>query len=176
MLRECEKDFPHLTVRLLLSIDRSAGEETARECVQLAKKFVIDEPAETGTAPYVVGVDFSGNPAGDGRFADFEGVLGEARELGLKLSVHCGEVKAMQAEENARVLAFKPERLGHCTYLSEEDLATVAASGIPVEICITSNFCTSGHYVVNQLIHVKSLWDKGARLSFCCDDTALFAT
>lgn len=69
-------------VRLLLSIDRREGSDAALETVKLAAEL---------QAEGVVGVDLSGNPT-VGSWDSWEPALREARRLGLKLTIHAGEV------------------------------------------------------------------------------------
>ena len=37
------------------------------------------------------------------------------------------------------MITFIPERLGHCIYLTEEEVKQVVDEKIPVELCLTSN-------------------------------------
>lgn len=69
-------------VRLLLSIDRRESREAALQTVALAAEL-----QDQG----VVGVDLSGNPT-LGSWESWEPALREARRLGLKLTIHAGEV------------------------------------------------------------------------------------
>ena len=78
-----------MVVRLLLSVDRSRTPAEALEVVRLADEFSAAGGGEGGG--YVVGVDFSGNPA-SGEFGDFEAVFVEARRLGLPIAAHVGEL------------------------------------------------------------------------------------
>ena len=78
-----------MVVRLLLSVDRSRTPAEALEVVRLAHEFSAAGGGEGGG--YVVGVDFSGNPA-SGEFGDFEAVFAEARRLGLPIAAHVGEL------------------------------------------------------------------------------------
>ena len=71
-----------MIVRLLLSIDRREDGEAAMETVKLAAEL---------KGQGVVGVDLSGNPT-LGSWDSWEPALREARRLGLKLTIHAGEV------------------------------------------------------------------------------------
>ena len=73
-------------VRLLLSIDRREGSDAALETVQLAAEL---------QAEGIVGVDLSGNPT-VGSWDSWEPALREARRLGLKLTIHAGEVSLQE--------------------------------------------------------------------------------
>lgn len=42
-------------------------------------------------------------------------------------------------EDTFKLLSFKPDRLGHATFLNNEAKAIVIKEKIPVEICLTSN-------------------------------------
>lgn len=84
--------------RLLLSIDRSDPPELALETVQLALKL-----RHRG----IVGIDLSGNPT-KGSWRDWTPALQTAREHGLKITLHAGEVQ--DDEEMKAMLDFKPVR------------------------------------------------------------------
>eukprot|EP00271_Cylindrocystis_brebissonii_P020797 TRINITY_DN7072_c0_g1_i4.p1 TRINITY_DN7072_c0_g1~~TRINITY_DN7072_c0_g1_i4.p1 ORF type:complete len:345 (-),score=37.17 TRINITY_DN7072_c0_g1_i4:143-1177(-) len=122
--------LPPITVRLLLSIDRRESAEDAMETVRLAVEY-----RDRG----VVGVDLSGNPA-CGKWATFAPALLLARQHGLALTLHCGEIP--NAEEVGAMLALKPERVGHVCCLAEPEWSTLLRSNIPVELCLTSNVKT----------------------------------
>ncbi|KAG1670376.1 hypothetical protein FOA52_000136 [Chlamydomonas sp. UWO 241] len=91
-------------VKLLLSIDRREGAASAAETVELAAEF----PGA------VVGIDLSGDPT-VGEWREWAGALARACELGLRITLHCGEVP--NDAEFASMLAFGPNRLGHCCCL-----------------------------------------------------------
>lgn len=62
----------------------------------------------------ICGVDFSGSPT-NGNFNDFKPILEKARENGLKLALHCGEVE--NPIEISDMLQFGMNRLGHGTFI-----------------------------------------------------------
>ncbi len=84
-----------------------------------------------------MGVEFSGNPV-EGAFPDYIEVFEEARASGFKISVHSCEFRKQNNEQDF-ILDFKPNRLGHCTYSTEDQLQRISNLKIPVEICPTSN-------------------------------------
>ena len=43
-------------------------------------------------------------------------------------------------EDTLKLLSFKPDRLGHATFLNDEAQAIVIKEKIAIEICMTSNF------------------------------------
>jgi adenosine deaminase len=76
--------FNRIYVRLILSIDRRETTEAAIETVRLAFDM-RQEGCE------IVGIDLSGDPA-IGEWKTFLPALTLAREMGLPLALHCGEV------------------------------------------------------------------------------------
>ena len=69
-----------MTVRLLLSVDRTGTLDKAIETVMLAAKL------QSEGSPYIVGVDFSGNPT-RACFSDFTPAFNLARQVGLRIAV-----------------------------------------------------------------------------------------
>ena len=75
------------------------------------------------------------------------------------------------------MIDFKPDRLGHCCFLTNEQIKQVVDLGIPVEICPTSNVAATQCHLVSFLPHCKEfLKYDNAKLIICCDDTLLFNT
>ncbi|KAL9259856.1 N6-mAMP deaminase-like protein [Drosera capensis] len=172
-----------LYVRLLLSIDRRETTASAMETVKLAL-----EMKDVG----VVGIDLSGNPV-VGEWNTFLPALKFAREQGLPITLHCGEV--YNQHEIHAMLEFLPERIGHACCLEEEAWRKLKSSKIPVrlllwdsdreatvnghkhqvEICLTSNIRTNtipdidGH-------HFADLYKEKHPLIICTDDSGVFST
>ncbi|KAL2643694.1 hypothetical protein R1flu_011281 [Riccia fluitans] len=119
-----------MQVRLLLSIDRRESTEEAMETVELAWEL---------RCRGVVGIDLSGDPV-IGTWKTFLPALMRAKQLGVPLTLHCGEVP--NSEEVRAMIALKPNRLGHVCCLEEEEWKYLLDSGIPVEVCLTSNVST----------------------------------
>lgn len=62
-IKEQEKKHPNLAVWFIISINWERGVSSCEEEFALAKEYIIDQKN-----PYVVGLDFSGNPS----HSDFE--------------------------------------------------------------------------------------------------------
>lgn len=85
-----------MTARLILSIDRSDPPETALDTVHLALRY---------RSRGVAGIDLSGNPT-KGAFSTWLPALQLARQDGLSITLHAGEVR--NDKEMAQILDFKP--------------------------------------------------------------------
>ena len=73
-----------MTVRLLLSIDRSKSVDENAEILDIAVRMI-------SKSSMIVGIDFSGNP-NNGRFTDFVSMLQICRDIGLFITVHAAEI------------------------------------------------------------------------------------
>lgn len=150
-------------VRLLLSIDRRETTVAALETVELAL-----EMRDLG----VVGVDLSGNPT-VGEWDTFVPALSFARQQGLRVTLHCGEVP--NRKEVQQMLDFVPERIGHACYFCEEDWRKLKDLNIPVEICLTSNIVTQSISSID-VHHFADLYRTQHPIALCTDDAGVFST
>uniref|UniRef100_A0A5B7A4K3 Putative adenosine/AMP deaminase family protein n=1 Tax=Davidia involucrata TaxID=16924 RepID=A0A5B7A4K3_DAVIN len=167
--------FPHMNdtcngtvrkkiyVRLLLSIDRRETTEAAMETVKLAV-----EMRDLG----VVGIDLSGNPI-VGEWSTFLPALKFAREQGLSITLHCGEVP--NKKEIQAMLNFLPGRIGHACFFEEEEMGKLKSSKIPVEICLTSNIRTASISSID-VHHFVDLYNAKHPIVLCTDDAGVFST
>ena len=122
---------PYCTVKLLLSVARDTPVSYAREQVVLAIEHVRTHQPD----PVVVGVEMGGSPYA-GSWRELRCLFDAAREAGLRVSLHCGERPDAQ-EEWSEMLTWRPDRVGHGTFLSEENLSRLSARAIPVEFCVS---------------------------------------
>ncbi|CAN6219816.1 unnamed protein product [Urochloa humidicola] len=150
-------------VRLLLSIDRRETTLAALDTVNLAL-----EMKDQG----VIGIDLSGNPV-VGQWETYLPALQHAKELGIPITIHCGEVA--NRKEIEAVLDFCPQRLGHVCCLNDVEWKKLKSLMIPVEICLTSNVMTGGAPSL-ELHHFADLYNAKHPLSLCTDDCGLFST
>jgi len=120
-----------IVVRLIPSVNRHESPELAEQVVWLAAER---------QASGVVAVDLAGNEA-EFPASPFYGILREARQAGLRVSVHAGEwgpaANVREAIEN-----IGADRIAHGVRVLE-DKAVVALARerrVPFEVCVTSNY------------------------------------
>mmetsp|Transcript_25330 Transcript_25330/g.63542 ORF Transcript_25330/g.63542 Transcript_25330/m.63542 type:complete len:342 (-) Transcript_25330:71-1096(-) len=147
-------------VCLLLSINREMSEKEAMNVVKLATRY----------SDKVVGIDVSGNPS-KGAFQTFMPALTQARREGLKITIHCGEVR--NDNEVNEIIKFKPERIGHFCCRTSEMEEEVERAGIVVELCPTSNLLTNSVDSFDTH-HFHDLIRSGMKLCVCTDDPGVF--
>ncbi|EJD49581.1 Metallo-dependent hydrolase [Auricularia subglabra TFB-10046 SS5] len=159
--------YPKDRTALLVSVDRRMDESDAEEVVDLAIKL-----AKAGRR--VVGLDLCGEPlAGDVNMLVKH--LARAKEAGLGVTVHIAETSANTEDDTRALLSFKPTRLGHATFLSDEARAFVEEHRIPVEICLTSNLlCKTASTLEDH--HIKHWLLRDHPVVICTDDTLPFRT
>ncbi|KAG6326227.1 hypothetical protein ID866_12862, partial [Astraeus odoratus] len=107
VLDEIEK-YPPDQAALIVSIDRRMAEADAAQCVDLAIALKAAEGRR------VVGWDLCGGPH-KGDIATFEKHFRRGKEAGLGVTLHIAESLAL--------LDWRPDRLGHATFLSDEHKA-----------------------------------------------------
>ncbi|CAI9087785.1 OLC1v1021954C2 [Oldenlandia corymbosa var. corymbosa] len=120
----------------------------------------------------VVGIDLSGNPA-IGEWKTFLPALKFAKEEGLSVTLHCGEVP--NSQEVHAMLDFIPGRIGHACFLEEDHWRKLKSYKIPVEICLTSNIRTESISSVD-VHHFADLYESRHPITLCTDDSGVFST
>ena len=161
LVREASRS--RITVRWIFDAIRQFGPQAAKPVFDLAAERVGE-----GVIAIGLGGDEERGPAR--LFAD---LYREARDRGLRLTCHAGE---MTGPANVwEALEIGSERIGHGIRSIEDPalIAHLAAKNIPLEVCITSNLRTGA--VASLAAHpVRKLYDAGVPIILNSDDPALF--
>jgi adenosine deaminase len=151
--------YPATQTSLIVSIDRRMSDRDLEECVDLAIMF-------KNSGRRVVGIDVCGDPE-KGDMQIFTKHILRAKQAGLGLTVHIAEVRDLYyicityedqrgvqtkqntAEESKILLGWRPDRLGHATFLSDQLKNEFFADPLQrdtgtmykpcIEICLSSN-------------------------------------
>lgn len=111
-----KSELSNILVKLIISISRRESIESATENVSIAIKYHELHP------DIICGVDLSGDPTCKS-FEDFKNQLTRARDAGLKLALHCGEVQ--NDSEIKSMLEYGMDRLGHGTFITGNWIGSV---------------------------------------------------
>jgi aminodeoxyfutalosine deaminase len=147
----------------ILDAVRHFGPDPAMEVAQLAAERVDD-----GVVAFGIGGDEARGPADW-----FRGVFAFARSKGLRLTAHAGETCG--PESVAKALDIGAERIGHGISSARDPalLRRLRDSGVPLEICISSNVATGA--VASLADHpVRRIYDAGVPIVLNSDDPAMF--
>ena len=135
------------------------------ETVRIAKKYL---------GKGVCAVDLAG---AEGLYPtiDFKDIFDYAKELDIPFTIHAGEADGPSSVNDA--INFGAKSIGHGVR-AIEDINTVkliADKGITLEVCPTSNICTS---IYNNIcdIPIKELMDKGVNITINTDDPTVCNT
>jgi adenosine deaminase len=133
------------------------------------------EYAARARNPLVTGFNMAGDER-MGRVADYARAFDIARDAGLGLTIHAGEVCGAFSVSDALDIV-RPARIGHGVR-SIEDKALVerlAAEGIVLEVCPGSNIALDVYLDFNA--HpLRRLRDAGVRVTINSDDPPFFGT
>ncbi|KAJ1346147.1 hypothetical protein KIN20_000855 [Parelaphostrongylus tenuis] len=142
---------------------------TPRACPGMSKEQYVE--AIIDESGLIVGVELSGDPSIDGR--KFLPTLQQARESGLKITVHLAEMP-IQLEEVNDFLTFRPDRIGHGTFLHTHEpfVDSVIQQRIPLEICLTSNVMSMTTPSIENS-HLRFWMEKSLPFCLCTDDKGM---
>lgn len=129
--QEALRTNPGIKVGLIASFNRHESVALAEQVARLA----VDRLSKG-----IIGLDVAGNEA-EFPARPFEGVLHEAQQAGLHITAHAGEWGGASNVVEA-ILNLKVDRIGHGVRVMEDEKAIEVArqSGIPLEVCLTSNY------------------------------------
>jgi aminodeoxyfutalosine deaminase len=152
-------------------------------------QWIYDIPGESGLPAADATLDFALNHAPDGLIGfglggpeigvprpQFQPHFDAARAAGLHSVPHAGETTGPQTVWDALNL-LGAERIGHGTSSAEDPalLAHLAASGIPLEVCPSSNIATRA--VPSLAEHpLRAFRDAGVVVTVNSDDPPMFGT
>jgi len=160
--QEAEKDFD-IAVGLIASINRHEDLELAEEVAAVA----LDRAGKG-----IVGLDLAGNEA-DFPAAPFFPLLREAREGGLKLTMHAGEWSGAGNVREA-IEDLEVDRIGHGIRVLEDPRVVHLAreSKVPFEVCMTSNLHSG---VVDEIVNhpVRKMLLENLNVTINTDDPSI---
>jgi aminodeoxyfutalosine deaminase len=160
-----ERDFG-LVLRWIYDIPGEAGLPSADETL----RFALDHAPEG-----LVGFGLGGPEIGVPR-PQFQPHFDAARAAGLKSVPHAGETTGPGTVWDA-IRLLGADRIGHGTTAAQDPelLAFLAESGIPLEVCPSSNVATRA--VASLAEHpITAFRDAGVRFSINSDDPPMFGT
>ena len=152
-----------LLVTLIRHLDPALGEQEVR--------YFVDNPH-----PYVTGVNIAGDEQPGDIFAH-KAAFALAHRAGLHATAHAGEARGPQAIWDLLEAVPFVRRIGHGVRAVEDPelLAELAARGIVLEVCPSSNICL-GIYKDYAEHPLKALADAGVEVTINSDDPPFFGT
>jgi len=148
--------------RLILSIDRTQTLEQAMETLKLAENY----------RTYIVGLDLSGDPNVKS-FERFLPVFNLAKQINLSTTIHIGELPDKEClNENNLIINYKPTRLGHFNFRTNDQEQRVIKEKIPLELCPTSNTLTMNLSNLTEH-HFNLFYTNQHPVAICTDDSGL---
>ena len=121
----------NIKIGLIASVNRHESPELAEQVAWLAAEHIKDG---------LLGMDLAGNEA-EFKTDGFYGIFKEARQAGLRLTIHAGEWGPSEGVRDA-LENLGAERIGHGVRVLEDKRVTALARerGAVFEVCVTSNY------------------------------------
>ena len=153
----------NIRVGLIVSVNRHESPELAEQVAWLAAEHIQDG---------VVGVDLAGNEV-EFSAQPFIGIIKEAQQAGLHVTIHAGEWAGAQNVREA-IEDFGAERIGHGVRVMEDDYTVALAKerGTAFEVCVTSNYQT-GVLPPGEKHPLQSMLDAGLNATINTDDPSV---
>jgi len=152
-----------ITVKLIASVNRHESTDLAEQVAWLAADY-----QDRG----IVGLDIAGNEA-EFPGKPFAPIFREAKEAGLKITVHAGE---WGGAENVReaIEVLGADRIGHGVRVLEDPnvVALAKERGTAFEVCVTSNY-QSGVSPSLQAHPLPKMVDAGLVTTINTDDPSI---
>lgn len=138
-------EYPDVKAGLILSADRTLLPEVNAAIVRKAIRY-----RDMG----IVGVDLAGpDAAAWGGVRALERPFAQAREAGLGITFHTGEIPGSEAEVGEVLRRIRPDRIGHGIRAAwrPDLLEQLNRDGVVLELCPTSNLRTHALSGVEEL-------------------------
>jgi adenosine deaminase len=160
--RQAEEDLG-LQVRLIASVNR-------HESLELAEQVALLAAERRGSG--IVGLDLAGNEA-EFSGLPFAPLFREARQSGLRITVHAGEWGGPSNVSDA-ILHLGAERIGHGVRVLEDPNVTAMARehGTLFEVCVTSNY-QSGVVQASKEHPIARMLEDGLNVTINTDDPSV---
>ena len=164
-IKRAEKEFP-MAVGLICIIQRTLPIEEAQKVTQ----FAIDNKDS------FIGLDLADNEQGfDSK--PFSPLFSKAKEAGLGISVHSGELRVPEAPRYIKdaIDYLGAERIGHGVQIYQDPkmMEFVKEREITLELCLTSNWLTNA--VDSPQDHpFRTIMEAGVRTTINTDDPGIF--
>ena len=135
------------------------------ETVRLAKKYL---------GKGVCAIDLAGDESIYPTI-DFENIFMYAKKLGVPFTIHAGEADGANSVYDA--IRFGANRIGHGVRASEDSniVKLIAMRGITLEICPSSNICTSIYDKISDM-PIKYFIDNGVKITINTDNPTICNT
>jgi len=160
--REAAKKWK-VKVGLIASVNRHESPELAEQVAWLAAGHFKDS---------IVGLDLAGNEA-EFPSQPFYGIFKEAKQSGLRITVHAGEWGPAKNVREA-IEELGAERVGHGVRVLEDSYTVALARehGTVFEVCITSNY-QSGVIPTQTKHPLPRMLDAGLNVTIDTDDPSV---
>lgn len=160
--RQAEADTG-VQVRLIASVNR-------HESLELAEQVALLASERRGNG--IVGLDLAGSEAQYSALP-FAPIFREARQSGLRLTVHAGEWGGAGNVSDA-ILQLGAERIGHGVRVLEDPsvVAVAREHGTLFEVCLTSNY-QSGVVKPLELHPIARMLEEGLNVTLNTDDPSV---
>jgi adenosine deaminase len=162
-------EYPQVKAGIILMMDRR---------LTRAQNEIILEKAIKYHGKGVIGVDLAGPDQRAFSIARLAPLFHRAKQAGLGVTVHCGETGDLE-ELRYVVRAVAPPRIGHGIAAARDPklMKEIAAAGITLELCPTSNLRNSMVRDTRQLkTIIRRLLEHGVPLTVSTDGPELYHT